>query len=368
MTERTYTVRRYEPGDRNGFQALFETVFGRAFTDRVFEWKFERNPYVSHAPILLAETGGEIVGARGFLGHRIRAGDRTVLGLQATDAMVHPDHRGRGVYGRLVEYTAEYYADREATLRFSFPNRQSLPGNLKHGARIVGTVPTYYRIRNPAALLGSNDVPGAPVTSRIGAALARRYLAARERLAPNADDSVAIERHTDPPASDLGSLYERNVPDALHTVRDAVFYGWRFENPEWEYTTYTAVRGETIVGSVVAGTQRRDGALITRLADVLPIGGGTRNRNAVLARLLGAVITDHRRSDLIAAFGDGVPRGLLGGYGFLSDHRLPLSRASTRTPMVIRPLSSDPSDWSTNGFDVTDRESWMLSYSDWDTS
>lgn len=368
MTDDTYTVRRYERGDREGFRTVFETVFGHAFTDETFEWKFERNPYVSHVPILVAETDGEIVGARGFLGHRVRAGDRTVLGLQATDAMVHPDHRGQGVYGRLVEYTSEYYADREATLRFSFPNRQSLPGNLKHGARLVGTVPTYYRIRKPAALLGANDAPGSRAVDRIGGALARRYLATCERLKPNPDDRVTVERRADPPAEDLGALYERTVPDALHTVRDAAYYRWRFGNPEWEYATYVARRGETVVASVVAGTRRRDGTRVTRLADVLPLGGRTQNRDGALARALEAVISDHRRSDLIAAFGDGIPNALLGTHGFLNDHRLPLSAVSTPTRMVIRPLSPDPSDWSMNGFDVADRGSWLLSYSDWDVS
>lgn len=124
----SYTVRRYERGDCEGFKSLFEAVFDEPFTEAAFEWKFEHNPHVSEIPIMVAESGGEVVGARAFLGHRIRANDRTVLALQGTDAMVHPDHRRQGIYGRLVEYTSEFYADREETIRFTFPNGCPSPG------------------------------------------------------------------------------------------------------------------------------------------------------------------------------------------------------------------------------------------------
>lgn len=362
-----YTIRHYEPSDRDGFDVLYEAVFGSELSDRKFEWKFEKNPYVSHTPIVVAEIDGRIVGARAFVGHLIRAGDQTVSALQGTDAMVHPDHRGRGIYSRLVEYTVEYYRECDQNIRFTFPNQQSLPGNLKHGARLVGTVPTYYRIQDPSSVLGSDtDARVSRLVERIGSPLARSYLGVRDRFAPESDAGLTITRHSEIPAKTLASVYESSVPNSLHTVRDEDFYDWRFENPSWEYTAYTASRENHPVGGLIVGTRTSDGTTTTRLTDILPLDG--RNRRGVLASLLDVVLGEHKRSDTIAAFGHSVPRALLFRYGFLSDDRLPLSRVSTSTPMVVRSLSSDESDWSLDGMNLADEASWMLSYSDRDSS
>jgi GNAT superfamily N-acetyltransferase len=362
-----YAVGQYDPDDRESFQALFETVFDQPFSAEMFEWKFERNPYLSHVPILLAEANGEIVGARGFLARRVRAGDRIVVAPEATDAMVHPDHRHQGVYARLVESTVERYADSEATLRFSFPNRLSLPGTLKQGARLVGTIPMYYRLQNPAACLeSSDDALSTRLARRIGGPLARGYLGARDRIRSASSDGVVIRRHTEIPATDLGALYERSAPEVLHTIRDEEFYRWRFDNPEWDYDSYTAVQGGQVVGGMVLGTGRMNGAVVTRIADVLPIGRSA--RTPALAGLLETALPEYEESDLIAAFGQAMPPALLKSYGFLSDHRLPLSRVTDATPMVVDRLSHDRSEWKVNGFDPTEQTNWLLSYSDWDTA
>ena len=366
-TRDEYTVRQYESDDREAFQALFETVFDQPFSDEMFDWKFERNPYVSHVPILIAEIKEEVVGARGFLARRVQAGDTTILALEATDAMVHPDHRQRGVYAQLVDYTIERYADSEALLRFSFPNQYSLPGTLKRGAQLVGTIPTYYRLQNPAALLGpANDTLSTRFARRLGSSLAQGYLAVRDRIRAEATDTVIIRRHTEMPATELGALYERSAPEVLHSVRDAEFYRWRFDNPEWDYDVYTAAQGDRLAGSMIVGTGRVDGAVVTRIADVLPMGRSA--QTPALASLLATVTAEYGESDLIAAFSQSLPVALLDSYGFLSTHQLPLSRVSTATPMVVDLLSRDQSEWNVNGFDPTDQANWLLSYSDWDTA
>lgn len=242
----------------------------------------------------------------------------------------------------------------------------SLPGNLKGGARLAGTVSTYYRIQNPIALLDADGEGATRLVGRLATPLAQRYFRARDRRASTRRANLPVQRHTDVPAEALGSLYERTVPDALHTVRNEAFYRWRFENPAWNYTAYTATRGETVVSSVIAGTRHHDGMTETRLTDALPMGGGV--RDGALAGLLGAVVADHRDSDVISAFGDGVPHELLRRHGFLSDHGPALSLVSTTTPMVVSLLSGGRATWQVNGFDAADRANWLLSYCDWDTS
>lgn len=362
-----YQIRHYEPSDREGYQSLYEEVFDYYIPDEKLDWKFVHNPYADHTPIIVAETDGQIVGSRAFVGHQIRAGDQTVRAFQGTDAMVHPDHRQRGVYSRLVKYTTEYYENEEQALRFTFPNKQARTGNLKHGARLVGSVPTFFRIQNPAAMLSSStDAHVSRLAEQFGTPIMNGYFTVRDRLASTPAEAVTIDRHTDIPADALGSLYEKQTPDGLHTVRDESYYRWRFNNPSWEYVAYTARREDTLVGSMVVGTTTRNGAIVTRLADVLPIG--ERTHNPVLAYLLETALAEYRDSDVIAAFGRGVSRSLLTSYGFFPDDRLPLSRFTADTEMVIRPFSSADSRWWLDDKELTNEANWLLEYSDHDTS
>ncbi|PSP75011.1 hypothetical protein BRC86_04525 [Halobacteriales archaeon QS_3_64_16] len=364
MTSDTYTIREFKPGDREGFRALFEMVFERPLSRETFEWKFERNPYISHVPILIAEANGTIVGARAFLARRLRVGEGTVLALEGTDVMVRPDHRRQGIYTRLSESALKRYADSEAALWFGFANQISFRGNLDHSVRLTDAVPTYYRLQDPTALLSSTDSIWTRLVSRIGAPLVRSYLGVRDRTRSESSDAVSVHRHAEIPAEALGALYERTTPDMLHTVRDASFYRWRFGNPEWDYTAYTAIQGGRVVGGTVVGTQSVGGTTTTRIADVLPMGRSA--RTPAIKGVLEAAIADHEDSDLIAAFGTAVSPALLDSYGFLSNCRPPLFWVAAANSMVVHSLVSGQPEWNLDGFDPSDRSNWLLSYSDWD--
>ncbi|OIB58368.1 GNAT family N-acetyltransferase [Natrialba sp. SSL1] len=151
----SYTVRPFRPSDRSAFLSLYEAVFDRKRGTDWFRWKFERNPFVDHVPIIVAERDGELVGARSFFAQPIRNGETVFRAFQPCDTMVRSDHRRQGLFGRMNELALERYTGQaqNPAFCFNFPNEHSKQGNINHGWRDVGTVPMYYRPQDPSTVL-----------------------------------------------------------------------------------------------------------------------------------------------------------------------------------------------------------------------
>lgn len=379
-----YIIRPYEPSDERAFRSLFEEVLGGRASAEWFDWKYRANPYADHVPIFLAETDGEVVGARAFFALELRADGTEFAAFQPCDTMVRPDHQRRGLFTRMTEAAIDRYAD-EVDCFFNFPNHLSLPGNLDLGWEVVAERATYYRVQDPSTwvddalpadseegLAGAAESSGrlAGAAASVGASAgrlagrlgARAYLSVRDHLAP---DAPGVERrwYDGVPAGLLGSLAEAGTPRRFHVARDERFYDWRFENPQWDYETVVARDGsdDSPTAAIVVGRRtRRDGTDVGRLADVVPLAGGARRERA-LSALLSAVARRHADADLLLAPGDPIPSSLLSDYGFHSDLRPPLSWVSSPTVQVARPVA-DEGDWTFGDRDrqLTDARNWLL--------
>ncbi|SEW15051.1 GNAT family N-acetyltransferase [Natrinema salifodinae] len=341
-TATRYTVRTFEPGDRETFLSLYDSVFGRDRSAEWFRWKFRENPYVDHVPIVVATADGEPVGFRSLFAQEMRAGETVLPAFQPCDTMVHPEHRGRGLFDRMNTRAVERYADGAPSFFFNFPNEHSKRGNEKHGWREIGTVPAYYRPQNPLGALervtdivptptGDGSEAGgtepqsfdeqaaaatATVTDTIENAVATSHRAG-DRLLADSDSDLAIERYETPPADTLAAVYRRAVPDAIHTNRTADFYRWRFANPAQSYTTYVARRDdEPVAALVVSGVGDH-----ARIVETVP--RAVESERAALDRLLVAALDDYADRGYLEAFGATLPAPLR--FRFYPDTRFPLS-------------------------------------------
>ena len=353
-----YTVRPYRPADRAGVLALHETVFDGG-DPAWFAWKYENNPYVEEPAVFVAEHDGEVVGARPYLAYRMRAGDDSHLALQTGDTMVHPDHRRQGVFTRMTAASFEAYADGEPSFTFSVPNAISRPGYLRLGVEVTGELTTRYRVQNPAAFAGRGRL------ARLASPPVRAATALLDRLY-DAPPEVTVVRHAELPAGTLAALYRRRPPAGIHARRDEAFYGYRFGNPDWEYTAYTARLGTTPVAGVVTGERTGDGLRVTNVAEVVPLVGDDQ-RDRALGALLARVVADSADSDVLAVRGSSLPAGLCRRLGFLSDRRLPLSAVASPTVLITSPLPVEGS-WRVAGRDLRDPDSWQLTFLEQNTS
>jgi GNAT superfamily N-acetyltransferase len=348
----SFEIRPYEPTDREAFLALFEEVLGGRMGTARFEWKYERNPYVDHVPIVVATHDGALVGARSFFPLPVAAGEDTYTAFQPCDSMVHPAHQRQGLFTRMTEAAIERYDG--VDLFFNFPNHRSLPGNLKLGWEVVGERETYYRVQNPAVWLSQP----APIEA-IARSLAEGYTAIRDRLR---GASAMFDRSwTDGvPSSVLAKLATAETVPEFHVVRDETFYNWRFDNPTRAYRTGVASRDGTPIAAVVySRREREDGSTIVRLVEVSPLSAdpGTTQANALGELLDDVVRTD---ADLYTAPGDALARPLLTVRGFHSDGRPPLAWLTASSTHVVRPGGVAGSDWTRSGLALTEPANWRL--------
>jgi len=372
--ESGYLVRPFESGDREPFLDLYETVWGERPQPEWFSWRYQNTPYLTHVPVFVAESAeGDLVGARPLVPFRMRAGGAdTVVGLHPSNTMVHPDHRRNGLFSRMSAACTDYYREREPRFYFNFPNPAALAGNLDFGYRVVGTVTTYYRVQSPGAIRDGDGGGGGGLTRAVDAVagrVAQTYLGLRDRIA-QVDDGVTVGRYTEPPCELLGSLYERRVPDRLHTVRDAEFYRWRLANPERPATVYVAFDDRRPLAALVAYADTVDGGQRVKLADVLPMEQ-TPDRERALPSLLAVVAEEYADADVVVATGESFPADGMRAFGFHRDDRFPLDRVAEETTLVVYPLVEGDEEseegWSLGDVHLDDREDWYVSYVDRDT-
>ena len=358
-TAAEYTVRWFDPADREPFLELYDDTFGGG-SEEWFRWKYVDNPRVAHVPILVAAADGEFAGARAQVPFLMRAGDETVLAMRFGDTMVHPDHRRRGVFSRLVERALDHYSEMPVEFCYNVPNDLSRPGFLKAGGEVVADLPSYYRVQQPRSLAAGVDDRERATAARLGAPAMRTYLDARDLLA-SAPEGVTVVEHAEIPTSLLARLYRRGRPASVHAVRDEAFLDWRYRNPKWEYRAFSAETDGRTDAAVVTGTRTDStGVTTTNVVDVLPLASSDR-RDTALDGLLAAVTSEFEDSDLLAYCGRAIPRSLLRRHGFGFDGAFPLEQVSSPTKLVAYDVGDGP-QWSAGGIDIDDPRGWGLSY------
>lgn len=366
------SIRPYEPADREGFLSLYQTVWDRRKDRDWFAWRFGSNPYRDGVQMVVADVGDDVVGVEPLLPFRLRAGSTTIDAYQPVDWLVHPDYRRQGVFTRMTEALLERYAG-DAAVLFNFPNDSLLPGLRKHDWRVVGDVPSHYRVQNPGPLVTQqSDSAPASITAlaRCGAAFMRlgRLI---ERTTSRRPD-VSVSRVAGVPAAQLAALYAEHPPERIHAPRDEAFLRWRFGNPRWRTMTYLASRAGKPVAAIVTATEQVHDVTCTYIVDIQPMGAPDRCSDALHA-LLPALLADHRDSDLLRA-----PAGPFSSvfrrFWFLADTAFPLSRVSTTSRLAVRPLaphlregaSAAEDPWRVDGRVLTDPDDWLLMPADFD--
>ena len=358
MTENS--IRAYNQEDRDAFLSLFETVMGRKRGIEWFNWKYENNPYVDHVPMFVATADEKLVGARPFFALPVSVGDGEVA-LQPGDTMVHPDHRRKGLFTRMTEQAIERY-EADHPFFFNFPNHRSRPGYLKLGWEIVTERSAFYRIQHPSTVAASRtDKTSIRLMSRIATPFIRAYQRFNDRnISISSNITVRVEEEI--PSAELAQLYSRSVPDAIHAVRDKRFYDWRFNNPDWEYTTYLAESAGEPTAAIVAGQSQTGDVESTRLTEIVPLRDGSK---PAIKTLLSHIIKDAAESDLLIAPPQGIPHDVLSMFGFHPNKQFPLSYMSDQTTHVVRGLDGV---WERDGLQFVDPQDWHMTFVEYDTS
>ena len=372
----TYHVRRYQPRDRDRFLSLYESVWGRQKGGDWFEWRFEANPYREGVQMVVAEQGEQLVGAEPLLPFRLRIGETVHDTYQPVDWIVHPDHRRCGLFTRMTEAVLDQYLP-DVSLLFNFPNELLLPGLRNFDWQTVSPVACRYRIQNTQAFIDEAKTTQYPtatsLVTTLGTPVVRAGLGVLDRL-PTAAADIRVERSAGVAVETIQDLYQSARPSQIHVPRDRPFLQWRFDNPNWETTSYVARHDGEPVASIITVTDTTADCRLTYLVDIQPMNGHE-PRSAAVDALLSAVVEDASESALIRAPSGYYP-AVFRRHGFYRDDSFPLSVASTATTHAIRTASRDwtvqderdesPTAPSASEAALADPAAWRLTLADID--
>jgi hypothetical protein len=121
----TITIDVYKDGDQEELNNLFCDVFSQKRSLREWEWKFKESPIDSRPFIILARSGGKIVGQYACISLWLKYQDKLVKALQPVDNFVYNDYRGgvKGVQAKLMQKSNETAVENGVAVGFGFPNR-----------------------------------------------------------------------------------------------------------------------------------------------------------------------------------------------------------------------------------------------------
>jgi hypothetical protein len=274
--------------------------------------------------MLVAESGGLLVGFLAYMRWRFRARGRTFETMRGVDFALHPDRRRRGASSALTRAAVEHFP-KGLSFVWGNPNAQGTPVSVRSGWHDVGAVPRYVRPR--VQLLGA--ARRSPATDGSGPDDPVVGTAAAELLRDGEHVSRLLERIRQP-------------EDRLTTERSLDYLRWRYGR----FDEYRAVRtGARDEGAAIAiFRQRRHGRLCA--LDVCEVLADPRDRGA--ARKVLRLALEAAPSDLVSS----TFASRLAG----ARHRfVPLPHKEV---LVAYPLEQE------GGPDPTRRASWRLSRGD----
>lgn len=355
------TIRPLEEEDGQQFIGLYEIVHGTQKPMEWFEWKYATNPEIDHVPIIGAFAAGTLIGVRPLFVVPLRDRDWRGLGLEQSDAMVHPEYRRQGIFSSLVERTVERYETRTDSVFFSFPNAASWGAYKKLGWKRVGPVREGFNLHRPGSIGAiRKGIPDRLASTGDTLGRSIQTIAGLGYPQPNGIETTI---NTDVPADRIAALASRSRPLTIHTDRTSEYLRWRFRNPDWDYTTFIGQIDGIDTAAIITGTGTNGSVgTITRVVDIIPVTGD-QEWDRTIEVLLGEVLQTKSETNVFVIPADRIPSSIRRRYGFFSDHKLPLSMVTEQTDLVVRPIADGIASSR-----ITDRSAWSPTFIEYDTS
>jgi GNAT superfamily N-acetyltransferase len=270
----------YDDHDRSAVLELLEATMGGGpageRSTAFFRWKHQAGPF-GPSFMLVADTGDRIVGLRAFMRWRFRAGDRTIRAVRAVDTATHPEFQGRGIFSDLTRAAIEMLTA-EADLIFNTPNEKSLPGYLKMGWQITGTVPISVRARHPIRVLRSyrsiRDASAQPSAGVVDAQPAASVL----HTIPDLDAVLAA---ADP------------VDGRIQTDRSSGYLRWRYGESPLDYRAVRMEEGGATKGLAVFRVRPRGRLREATVSELIVPAGDLATARRLLRAVRRSASVDH---------------------------------------------------------------------------
>jgi GNAT superfamily N-acetyltransferase len=152
------TIQKYEDWMRPQVVALFDLEYatGAAQFDTLFGQFYEQEFQRTNCIRIVALDGERVAGFQSFFYWPLVIGGKEVQSYQSGNSLVHPDYRGKGLFGKMLNYIHEPESGFNAELLIGFPVEASYNSFMRNGWKNPFNLQWYIKPLNPVRSFFSN--------------------------------------------------------------------------------------------------------------------------------------------------------------------------------------------------------------------
>ena len=152
------TIQKYEDWMRPQVVALFDMEYatGAAQFDTLFGQFYEQEFQRERCIRIVAIDGDRVAGFQSFFYWPVVIGGKEVQSYQSGNSLVHPDYRGKGLFGKMLNYIHEPGSGFNAELLIGFPVEASYNSFMRNGWKNPFNLQWYIKPLNPVLSFFSN--------------------------------------------------------------------------------------------------------------------------------------------------------------------------------------------------------------------
>lgn len=152
------TIQKYEDWMRTQVVALFDMEYstGAAQFDSLFGQFYEQEFQSGRCIRIVALEGDRVAGFQSFFYWPVVIEGKEVQSYQSGNSLVHPDYRGKGLFGKMLNYIHEPGSGFNAELLIGFPVEASYNSFMRNGWKNPFNLQWYIKPLNPVLSFFSN--------------------------------------------------------------------------------------------------------------------------------------------------------------------------------------------------------------------
>lgn len=139
-----YIIQKLEKENLHKLAPLVKDCFDTDFNLDYFHWKFLDNPAGKFVGFIAISESGEVGSYYGVIPEVYVIDGKLTTIYQSCDTMTHSKHRRRGLFQKLAKCCYDYLYQQNKLLVIGFSGRESTPGFLKFGWRVLFSMHYYF--------------------------------------------------------------------------------------------------------------------------------------------------------------------------------------------------------------------------------
>lgn len=256
-----YEIKRYQPVFKSDIINLLEYMWKGSENKRrkIFEWKYNKNPFLNEPYAYVALHDNKVIGFRGFFPTKFLFNNEVILMLSPSDTIVNPTHRRKGLFNKMTKYAIKEIS-KDAKINFFLnlsSNQYSTPGYLKLGWEQV--YPEFPISTKTLTGLFLGKISGRNIYKKnkyffnIADEILYRIWCKKLKIDGRFEISTKIYSNS------MAALFANQEIGRLHHIKDSSYYNWRFKRPYINYIMSYLWRNDGNLSAYLIFIQKGEG-------------------------------------------------------------------------------------------------------------